>query len=270
MAIRSMNDAIAARKETYFYSRAHFLTAAQRWYDGWAGASGTFDTTLAGVTLDSGNGVIGGMVFPFRNPTPSPDSAETYLARMTACNGGAFGLYVLADRLWHNGGFSATSTGVQTVNSPTWPARDEDGATLGHGVQIGLTTSGAMGGGSPNITLTYTNTAGVTGRQVTIAGVASAGAHSHFIFPLVSGDNGVKIVESLQLSATWNSGTMNLVAYRRISQIENSSTGYANEIDLLAGGMPQLYNGTVPFWLFESASANSTYTFSNCFTIIQG
>lgn len=272
MAIRSMDDLIAAKVNTYTMQRSGFLVTTARWMDMWSMLSGSFDTTLAGVVLDSGNsnGFMGGMLFPCFNPTPSPDSAKNYLGRVVFFNSGSFGIGVINDRLWHNGGFTITSTGSQTVNSPTWPARDQSGSSDGLGVQVALTVSSAVGAASPNVTLTYTNSDGVGSRTSVIAGASSAGNNSMWLFPLQEDDKGVRSIQSLQLSASWVSGTINLCAFRRLAQVEVSSGGYANELDLIGGGMPQLYNGTVPFLMFESSSSNSTYLWHTSCTVLQG
>jgi len=170
---------------------------------------------------------------------------------------------MLCDRLWHNGGYTITSTSAQNSTTPTWPARDVAGSTNGDGVLLALEVSAATGAGTPTITVGYTNSADTASRTGTniLATSASAIAGSTYLIGLQAGDTGVRSVQSLTLSATWTSGTINLVAYRVLSMLEvfGGNAGYA--LDALTGGFPRLYNGVVPYLMFyPSTTTTSTVT----------
>jgi hypothetical protein len=206
--------------------------------------AGAFDTTLNGVNLTSAtNGQI-----PFANPA---GGLSSYLARFSGMATQA-GTLLLCDRLWHNGGFTITSNGLQSITQPTLPARDASGATAGDGVLCGMEISAATGAGTPTITMAYTNSTGTGGaRSATniIATLASSAIGAFYPIGLQAGDTGVGNVTGITLSATWTSGTINLVAYRVLASLE-LPTLMANALDVITGGMTQIYNNTVPFLIF--------------------
>lgn len=214
---------------------------------GYPGA-GSYDTTLNGVTLTSPqNGQI-----PFVNPS---GGQSAYLARFAANTAGANGIVYLADRLWHNGGMDVTSTGAQNITSPTWPARDNSGATTGEGVLLGLEVSAQTGAGTPTITVSYSNTTPTSGRTANAikATVATSIVGTFHPLTLQAGDTGVSAVASLTLSATWTTGTINLVAYRILAQAEITTTGVGQAVDPITGGLPLMSSGCVPFMFFLPA-----------------
>jgi hypothetical protein len=205
---------------------------------------------LAGAALTTYAGQI-----PFANP----GAGNTYLANATfAATVG--GVIVIADRLWHNSGFTITSTGAQTINSVAWPARDRDGSTNGAGVYLGVEISSTTGSGTPTITVSYTNSAGTAGKSGTNinATVASSIAGTFYPIGLAAGDVGVRSVQTLTLSATWTSGTMHLVAYRELARIAMGSSGYPAAIDAITGGLPRMYDNSVPFVFFIPGTSTTS------------
>ena len=245
MAITTLDGALAGMLPPQFFMKATAPTlTVGRPYSLWnlAGTpvAGTQDGTLNGAVLTSNQGQI-----PFSNP----GSGNTYLARFTA-SASQVGTMILADRLWSNGGISITSTSLQSITSPTWPARDSNGATLGAGVLIGAELSVATGSGTPTLTLGYTDAAGNSSLTATnIHGTtASSPIGSFFIFGTQG--TGVRSVESIQLSSTWTSGTLNLVAFRVLAVVDISAAGTPGVVDAITGGFPRLYNNTVPFLIY--------------------
>jgi hypothetical protein len=210
--------------------------------------SGSFDTTLNGVTLVAPQ--IGQI--PFFNPLMGQ---EVRLARFkgTATPTLQTGIALLLDRLWHNGGITITSTGVQAIVSPTWPARDSDGSTAGRGVFIAAEVQSVTGSVSA-ATLTYTNSQGVAGRTAdfVIPAIGVAGAFNNFA--LASGDEGVRSIQSIQLASSWVSGTINLVAYRMIESLP-FRIPTTNQFTDGAMSAPRLYDGSVPFLAYVGSSA---------------
>jgi hypothetical protein len=214
--------------------------------------AGGFDTTLNGVTLSSTSALVNGQI-----PHFNPATGNAYLARLSATATQA-GTLLLLDRIWHNGGYTITSTGAQNSTTPTWPSRcptsgtDDTPATTGLGVLLALEISAATGAGTPTITISYTNQAGTAGRSATniAATVASSAIGATYFIGLQAGDTGVRSVQSLTLSATWTSGTMNLVAYRVLAALELPGANIPNAIDAITGGLPRIYDGTVPWLVF--------------------
>jgi hypothetical protein len=258
MPITSLDQAIAgfraARPIAKAQSGATVIGRPQSLW-GLAGSpgAGAYDNTLNGVVLSGSGGNIAGQI-PHTDPT---GGQFAYLARLQISSS-LPGSTWLCDRLWHNGGIAIASTSVQSIVSPTWPARDVAGSTNGDGVVLGLEVSAATGAGTPTITVSYTNQAGVAGRTGTniIATTASASAGAFYPIGLQSGDTGVRSVQSIQLSATWTSGTINLVAYRVLATLESPIASVGTAIDPLTGGMPRLFDGVIP-WIFFVPNAAS-------------
>jgi len=200
---------------------------------------------VAGVALTTYTGQI-----PFTNPL----SGNTYLAGVRrqfyvdTANASQRTLMIV-DRLWHNSGLDRTLTTAQTVNSVAWPARDLNGSTNGEGVYLAVEISTTMGTGGPTITVSYTNSAGTSGRTgVGILSTRTSAPAGHW-FPigLQAGDTGVRSVQSITFSVSWGTaGVLHLVAYRPIAMI-NAASASANYCadDALTLAMPQLWNDSV-------------------------
>lgn len=216
--------------------------------------AGAFDATLAGVALSSTAAQVNGQI-PFTNPV----SGNSYLHRLQG-QATIPGTLMLCDRLWHNGGFTITSAIAQTVNSAAFPARDVNGSVNGEGVLLGLEISAAAGAAAPTITVGYTNSANVASKSAAnyIATANSPAAGSFFPIGLQAGDIGVRSIQTLTLSASWLSGTMNLVAYRVLAMLELTGSNVPNAIDFLTGGSVRMMDGSVPFLMFIPSTTTAS------------
>jgi hypothetical protein len=118
---------------------------------------------------------------------------------------------------------------------------------------LAVEVSAATGAGTPTITVSYTNQDGTAGRTAAniIATVASSAIGATYFIGLQAGDTGVRSVQSLTLSVSWSSGTINLVAYRYITEVTVGAAFVAGEVDVITGGRPRLYDGTVPWLVFQ-------------------
>ncbi len=155
---------------------------------------------------------------------------RNYLKSFVAAASGACSIW-LADLLWVNSGLVVTTTTSQTVNSVAWPARDRDEASDGRGVIVGVLVTGATTNGAAvtTITMSYTNSDGVAGRTATIASFpATCTAGSLILFQLEAGDVGVQSVQSIALGTSLVSGSISLVALRRIAMAGAASAWVAN------------------------------------------
>jgi hypothetical protein len=230
------------------------------WALGGMPGAGAYDTTLNGVVLSSSSAQVAGQIRHTDHAT-----LASYLARFSA-RATQPGTVILADRLWHNGGFNITLTSAQSITSPTWPARcptsggDDTPSTNGEGVLFAVEVSGVTGAGVPTITIGYTNSAGTAGRTATniLATVAASAAGATYLIGLQSGDTGARSPQSLTLSATWTSGTINLVAYRFLAEVEVTGTFNSGVIDAVTGGLPRLYNGVVPYLMFDPTTTTAS------------
>lgn len=215
------------------------------WYEsGYPPAATANGTNRSGQILTSSNNAL-----RFLNPT----SGNSYLTGFihnffNNIADSAQRSILLVDRLWENDSIDATATGAQSVGSPTWPARDINGTTSGVGVYIAVEISTGMGAATPVISITYTNSSGVTGRvgSTTYPTRSSAPRGHWFPISLQAGDVGVQSVENVTLSVSWVTGIMHLVAYRPIAMMGfGGRKGKFIAEDALTLGMPQLWDNSV-------------------------
>ena len=270
MAITTIDGLVAGfQPGRFFYKAATPTLVAGRPVSLWAlngiPGAGAYDTTLNGVTLSSASTPVNGQL-----PFPNPGGANScYLARFTGA-ATIQGKLMLVDRLWHNGGYTITSTGAQSITSPTWPARDINGSTNGDGVLLGVEVASTTGAATPNVTISYTNSAGTSGRSANnIITTGSSSPNGHFYpIALQTGDTGVRSVQSLTLSNSWVSGSIALVAYRIIASIDLAVAFTPGVIDPITGGLPVCYAGTVPSLIFQpitttASNINGMVTFAH-------
>lgn len=256
MAILTLDAAWAGVRPPVEFTKAVTATLvagrpASLWALGGSPGAGSFDSTLNGVVLSSSSTIPNGAL---RHTDPA--SGNSYLHYFDAQATQA-GRLMLLDRLWHNGGYTITSTAAQNSTTPTWPSRcptsgtDDTPTTTGLGVMLALEISAATGAGTPTITVGYTNQAGTAGRTATniIATVATSAIGATYFIGLQAGDTGVRSVQSLTLSATWTSGTMNLVAYRRLASVPVGAL-IPGAIGPTTGAGQRIYDGTVPWLVF--------------------
>ena len=216
---------------------------------------------IPGAAVAPTPGLSGAALTAYSGQIPVPSASNnTHVARFRGASSAQGGVLELYDRLWHNSGFTITINTAQTVNSVTFPARDDDGSTNGSGVYLGVEVSAATGAGVPTITVSYTNSAGTAGRTATntVATVASSIAGTFYPIGLQAGDTGVRSVQSLTLSATWTSGTIHLVAYRLISELCFPAAGIPDVTDAVTGALPRLYDNSVPFLVFTPQTTTTT------------
>lgn len=201
---------------------------------------------------------------PFTNPGAGTNHVGRFVGQATQA-----GSLLLCDRLWHNSGLSVTSLTSQAISMPTLPARDRDGSTNGESVLIGMEIVTATGAGANVPTLTYTDSLGNTGAtgNPTFTYTASSIAGTFYPFSLAAGDTGVRAVTAFQNSVSMTSGSISLVAYRVLAQI-NHGVFAADSVDPVTGGMARCYDNTVPFILFIpsttiTSNIQTMVTFSN-------
>lgn len=256
MAITTLDGALAGMQWPRPFAKAVTGTmVAGRPWSTWALAgnpgAGAYDTTLAGVALTSSTAGC----LNFVNPV----SGNSYLARLSA-SATIAGTLILCDRLWHNGGFTITTTTAQTVNSATLPARDNTGTTDGAGVLCGIEVSAACGAAAPAPTISYTNSANTGSRSAGLAFATanSPAAGSFFPFGLQAGDLGIRSIQSLTLGTSWVSGTINLVMYRPLAYLELTGAFVPNALDALTSGFPRIMDSSCLFLLFIPSTTTTS------------
>jgi hypothetical protein len=197
-------------------------------------------------------------------------NASAFTASPTA----APGTLMLVDRL---GFYPVTTTTLITAQALSNAVPVPVGRhTLGQGLRAYIVcSSGAattpMGAGAPNITLNYTNQAGTAGRVTpsvlpqgntaapkgTIVHSGTGAAKYGPFIPLQGGDSGIQSVQSIQLSATYTSGVLNLVICRPIMTLPLAAVSISSERDLLnqVPSLPRIFDGANLGLLFGSGVA---------------
>ena len=172
------------------------------------------------------------------------------------------------DLLWVNSGLVVTTVStVQTIASPTLPARDINGTTNGEGCVIGLYFSAASTLAAVNALsqVTYTNSKGVAGRIATLTAIQGSQAPATPVvgtvlwYNLAAGDSGVRSIQGFNIGATsWLTGTINLFIARDIATI---GTTIPNVSAQKIVGMPgiRLYNGSCIQHAILASAATATF-----------
>lgn len=180
---------------------------------GTPGAASAPTPGLSGAALTSFAGQL---------PVPAPVAGKEIAVTGFLVSGSVIGTAILADRLWHNSGINSSLTTAQTINSVAWPARCWDYAlngwdTDGDGISVAAEVSQATTNAAVVvITVSYTNSAGVSGRTGTITMPATAQVGTFVPMVLQAGDRGVRSIQTITAAAAIG-GTYHLVAYRRIT-----------------------------------------------------
>ena len=188
-------------------------------------------------------------------------AAQTAAATTAPC------VLMLVDLLGFYPITTVTTTGAQVLNNTVTLPRYTNGA----GVQAFITPTTVMGAGVPNISLGYTNSAAVGSRATpatlpignTAAAVTSIvysgtgnGKYGPFM-PLQAGDSGIRSVQTINLSASYVSGVLNLVLCKPLVTLPITTLGVTAERDLVNqfASMPKIYNGACLAWLMLAGAA---------------
>lgn len=200
MAIATYSDYYTAlsKPEIINFGKAFIsrFSGGHQWTAGGLPAAATAPTTA--VACD--NTTTG--AYNVGSPVGADAGTEWILARHSVNANNLLSLFVVCDRLSHQGGLSATTTGVQTTNLPTAALTRY---TSGEGVFICLDIYTAIGTTATTITAVYTNQAGTgsrTTKDVVFGGGGYNGLLSRIFLPLQDGDTGARSVESVTLAAT--------------------------------------------------------------------
>lgn len=188
----------------------------------------------------------------------NPASGQYYL-RDFDISSSATGQINIFDILWVNTGLVVTTTTAQAITQPVLPARDNDGTTNGYGVQAGIlvTTATTNASAITNITLSYTNSDGVSGKTATISSFPTTAVAGTFVpFQLSAGDKGIRSIQSITLGTSLVTGAISLLCFENLmskgNTVANSGSSQFNKVF----DVP-LFNGhcLIPFVIPSSVSA---------------
>lgn len=162
--------------------------------------------------------------------------------------------------------------------------------TNGAGVQalIFNPAATAMGAGTPNLSLGYTNSAQATSRATpTVLPIGkTAASNSHILYtgatgtgkynymmPLQSGDSGIAEINTIQNSVSYVSGTYTVALVKEIGRFPLSTLGLASERNFLFEfpSMPRIYDGAALYFALGSGVATpASSAISGLLTFIYG
>jgi hypothetical protein len=171
-------------------------------------------------------------------PIPAISSGRlTFLGgRFNTSTFGAGGM-LLVDLLNVSGGLNATLTTAQTTNLPTAALTRY---TSGEGVMAGIVIYTQVGNTATTVTISYTNSAGVSGRTST-ATTIGAGFYREvgllIPIPLQAGDTGVESIESVTVTATTGTaGNFGVCLFKPLAMISLESATGAMPLDSVSTG----------------------------------
>lgn len=255
MTIQTLSQLVAALLPAETLVKASFTgEAAGELHSAWylAGRPGAGSAPAGGLNGTARSSPVTGQI-----PFPAAVAGKSvYLAGLEGLQAANIGGVWVCDRLWDNSGYTMTTTTQEAITSGALPARDLDETVNGRGVELALEVSAATGNGGTitNTTVSYTNSAGTAGRTGTFTSFPATAVAGTFVPMLYgAGDIGVKTIEGLTKGTSYVSGTMHLVAFRRLAFLPLSAANIGNRLDALTLGLPKLYDASVPFLVFALA-----------------
>jgi hypothetical protein len=171
---------------------------------------------------------------------PIPDISTgrlTFLGgRFNTSTFGAGGM-LLVDLLNVSGGLNATLTTAQTTNLPTAPLTRY---TSGEGVMAGIVVYTIIGTTYTTVTISYTNSSGVSGRTSTATTFGGGFFREVGVLipiPLQAGDTGVESIESVTVTATTGTaGNFGVCMFKPLAMISLESATGAMPLDSVSTG----------------------------------
>ncbi len=258
MAILSFDDYIASKKELILLKKTVSRTSVAQMIES------VFDQAgIPGAGTLAGTSTTAGVV---------PTDAVAGFPPIADFNGGAVGyisraeLFLdrsatlrIVDTLWKGGAytFNANVTlSAQPAISQRCPDYPGSGSVFGKGTEIWLEQV-TVGTGNQTVTVTYTDSDGVTGRT-TGAVTASAAliVGRCFNLPLQAGDSGVQKIESV-VGSVATVGTFNVLIVRPLLIERIYGPGTTRSLDILGTGLPVIYQDSA-LQLFVQADSTAT------------
>jgi hypothetical protein len=138
----------------------------------------------------------------------------------------------LWDIVWVNSGLVVTTTTAQAIAmAGALPARDLNDSSDGTGYLVGVlvTTATTNAAAITNMTLSYTNELGVSGRTGTMAAFPATAVQGAVAwFQLAGGDKGVRSIQSVTFGTSLVAGAVSLIVARRVVQTTTTVASLGN------------------------------------------
>lgn len=204
---------------------------------------------------------IGAM--PFTAPT---GGNITYLAGLNISSTQAGSLY-LFDRLWSCRGLSTTLSATTAVTGMTSITRYDNGV----GAEIWYTCLTApSAGGTGTMTVSYTNSDGVSGRSSTITLTGVQTQYQCFQGTLQDNDKGVRSIQSVtNTSVSFTGGSHGLFVARRLATCPIASAVSGMCLDGLQTGLQQIDTDACLSWVGLCSGTNTGAVIGNL-QLVQG
>lgn len=256
MSIVNFNQYMAAAKQNIPYTKTQTATTvAAQWHTLFdrAGAPGAGSLAIGNTTT----GVV-------------PTDATTGCPTIDAFGGGAVGyltrvefsctvagrLYLL-DRLWHAGSVAANAAATTTITTPpSYSSRVVAADYKGLGIFAEINT--AIPNNTCTIYVTYTNSAGTTGRTSGTISIQNFVTGRVAQLPLQAGDAGVQAIESIVVASTAAaSGSFNIIVGRPLWKGRVRSANDGDVHDLGRTGMVRLFDDSA-LWVVTAPDSTSS------------
>lgn len=262
MAITSLDQLLAASNQLKSFGKVSMT----------AKAAGTFQSlwTAAGLPAAGANPASLAMVIPTGAtagalPFVNPETGLSYISKISSSQQ-TIGTLILYDRIAHSSGLNGTLTTAQAVNGAALTRH-----TTGEDVELFLEVYTATGATASNVTISYTNSAGVAGRKTPAVAMQVTPVVGQMLpIPLQEGDTGIKSVQSVTLSAsTATAGNFGITLVKRIAEIPITVAGAGVVLDPFALGFPQIENNAC-LSMMVVTSTTSTGFITGTINIAQG
>jgi hypothetical protein len=204
--------------------------------------------------------------------TPPGGGREKHLIGASIAPSAA-GVYLLYDRLFHEGGLSGSSTAIQTIQgSPATPALTRNTSGSGNIAFYEIYTQ--IGTTSTTLTMTYTNQGG-TGSRASTINIGATGFREVTRMqriPLAAGDSGIQSIQQVQLSATTGTtGSFGITIAQPLAWIPVNAAGTMGWRDYTTGlpGIPTIDPDACLSLMYIAQSSTSPEIFGSLSTIEQ-
>lgn len=262
MSITNFADYRAAAKQLLLYSKNPTPAGSvNRFYSNLRIAGNPGD---AGAPVDNTSGAV--PASPATGfPTIFDTGGDMYITAVEASlltTNSAFGgvRYIIADLLWYAGSYTGSSN-VTLASQPSFISRVPNGDY--RGTQLWTIGTGGSGLNTAEVTITYTNESGTTGRSTGLhnfnqSASSNVGLQAH-LCALQGGDQGVQMVESVvgNGSTTYqcNVAVVRPLVYDRVTWGKPTRRVWIDN-----GGMPQVFptSALVTFVSKDSGSPSTT------------
>jgi hypothetical protein len=254
--------------QSFFFKTSVPAAGAGRWADASVGAGIPIYNAYVGVQLEATPVTGSGNRGIYAGPQPASGQTKHIHALQAVSVSAGVPLYMLlADYLLFYPLIDGDSTDQQAMdNTLTLPRY-----TSGEGVQCMIVVQTPMAQNG-TMTMSYTNSAGVSGRTTTfgvnlssvigcIVNTSSssnaASAESPFV-PLENGDKGIRSIESVTVNGA-PGGFLNAVLVKPLAHLQLRENGTAAEKVMVpqSASCPQVEDGAYLNWIINNASATA-------------